>query len=86
MTDAKKPNLAALSKGATKGRWCQFHPDYCDKANRYNLSSWDTSHDVSAVIGDTPYRVATFKHADDAAFAEALVNAYREGRLVEVDQ
>lgn len=82
--------LGEYSDGATGGKWGQFSPAHGpfkeEAMAHYKSSGWmnmDTSHDMSAIVRGKPYRVATFHHADDAAFAEAVVNAYREGRLVE---
>ena len=62
----------------TRGRWCQFNPKYCPEAKKAPMSEWDSSHDVSAIRPDgTRYRIATFRHAADAAFVEKLVNEYQ---------
>lgn len=71
------PGKEALSRiieamnGVSAGRWCQFHPSYCQEAAGTSFSDWDTSHDVSAVNEGVRKRIATFKHADDAAFVDA---------------
>lgn len=83
-------DLAELDKAATQGKWGQYHPIYGPWAkeafeyfkDKSKLSQWDTTHHMSAVFDGVPKRLATFTHADDAAFAEALVNAYRSGELV----
>ena len=75
--------IETLNEAATPGRWVQFHPSFCPEARGTPFNQWDTSHDTSAVLPDgTRYKVSTHKHADDAAFAEALVNAYRNGNLI----
>lgn len=88
--------LNDLDRAATKGWWGQFSPlngPWMDEAsllwesNRTRaVECMDTSHDVSSLPYGTPKRVATFTHADDAAFAEALVNLWREGKLEYKDQ
>ena len=75
--------LEDLNINATPGRRVQFHPSFCPEADGTKFAEWDTSHDVSAITPDgARYRVATYRHANDAAFVDALVNAYRNGNLV----
>lgn len=67
--------------------WCQYHPSYNEHAaelwQRSKRWGFDTSHEISDVDGaGHRIRVACFKHADDAALVEQLVNAFREGRLM----
>jgi len=83
-------NLKELDEAATSGVWGQFNPTvgpWKDQAAQtYKEKGWvgmDSSHDMSALFLGKPYRLASFKHASDAAFAEALVNAYRRGEIVE---
>ena len=85
-------DLKELDKAATQGIWGQFSlldgPFKKEaavlKQNGTYWSKHDTTHHMSTVLDDgTPKRLAEFRHADDAAFAEALVNAYRAGKLVE---
>lgn len=88
-----KKALEALDSCATTGVWGQYsalHGYWKErakadfKARKYNLL--DTSHHISAVKGKgDPYRVGEFRHANDAAFAEALVNLWRAGRLKYVE-
>lgn len=87
--------LKALDKAATAGIWGQFsatHGPWQEQA----ITLWkkdrtaairchDTSHDVSTIQHGSPKKIAHFTHADDAAFAESLVNAYRAGRIEYVD-
>ena len=88
----KSDELKALSDAATQGEWGQFsrfNGPWQDVAanmatNQY-VRVFDSSHDVSAMEGQVPYRVAHFRHADTAAFVEALVNAYRSGDLIHRD-
>lgn len=43
-----------------------------------------TTHETMTHPGDkhpNGYRVAQFRHSDDASFVDALVNAWRSGRL-----
>jgi len=68
--------------GATPGKWGQYHPCFMDDAKDAQPQEWDTSHDVSGVKDGKRWKVAHYKHADDAAFAEVLVNAYRSGQLI----
>lgn len=81
--------LSELEKDATPGTWGQFsalHGPWKEQAKAAfaakEFHKMDTSHHMSTVINDKPKRLAEFTHAADAAFAEALVNAYRAGRLV----
>ena len=83
-------NLKRLSKAATPGVWGQFSPTngpwMSEAIANYQGGgefAWDTSHDMSAVIDGKPKRLSEWRHAADAAFAEALVNAYRNGDLIE---
>ena len=64
--------LRAATEGATEGRWVQFHPRYCPEAKGTPFSDWDSSHDMSAIRADdgTRYKLATFRHASDAFFAQ----------------
>ena len=67
--------------------WCQFNPSYNELAmelwRRTRKWDFDTSHDISNVETDgTRTKIATFKHADDAALVEQLVNAFKEGKLM----
>mgnify|MGYP002654507231 CR=1 FL=1 len=56
-------------QGVTEGRAVQFHPHYCKEAEGAPFSDWDSSHDVSVIRPDgSRYRIASFRHADDAAF------------------
>ncbi|QJA43019.1 hypothetical protein [Phaeobacter phage MD18] len=84
------PHLVEIEASTTPGLWGQFSPNHgpwkdaaLQALRDKKFSQLDTSHHVSAMKPDgTPYRVAEFHHAADAAFAEALVNAYRAGHLV----
>lgn len=87
MTDTDK--LDELSKAATQGEWGQFNVfagPWQDQAKGMKSDDYwkfaDTSHDVSAMQGDLPYRVASFRHADTAAYVEFLVNLHRSGDLI----
>lgn len=91
MTDLKA-HLDRLEAEATGGHWCQFGlcrgPYQAEARAAYDRGEYgkiDTSHHMSAVKDGEPYRIATWNHARDAAFAEALVNAYRAGKLVVAD-
>ncbi|PCJ96705.1 MAG: hypothetical protein COA52_00425 [Hyphomicrobiales bacterium] len=77
MTELQKLNLRA-----TQGKWGQYSPKYMEEAKGSDKFLWDTSHDTSCVKDGLRSRIATFKHASDAAFAETLVNLYRNGTLV----
>jgi hypothetical protein len=56
-------------QGVTDGRAVQFHPHYCKEADGAPFSDWDSSHDVSVIRPDgSRYRIASFRHASDAAF------------------
>ena len=88
---ATEEQLVELEMGATQGIWGQFStssgPWQAEAAKLWKenrkaaISSHDTSHDMSALRASTPKRLATFTHADDAAFAESLVNLWRAGFL-----
>ena len=73
-TDARNAlaEIVAGLDGVTPGKWCQFHPSYCEEAKNATFSSWDTSHDLSTVRDGTRYRIGTFKHASDAAHVDRL--------------
>lgn len=59
-------------EGVTPGRWGQFHPNYAPEAEGTPFSTWDTSHDLSAIKdGKKVGRIATFKHSADAAYVDA---------------
>lgn len=59
-------------EGVTPGRWGQYHPSYAPEAEGAPFSTWDSSHDVSAMEdGKHIKRIATFKHATDAAYLDA---------------
>lgn len=75
MTTAKDiaDKITKAMEGVTPGRWCQFHPSYAPEAVGAPFSDWDSSHDMSAVEdGRRTKRIATFKHADDAAYADLV--------------
>ena len=78
--------LRELDQWATSGVWGQYSPSHGpwkDHANENSdRSKYDTSHHISAMVKEAPYKIAEFHHANDAAFAEALVNAYRAEQLV----
>jgi hypothetical protein len=86
-------DLEKLNEAATGGVWGQFSWDngpWREEAKDFLASNraqyfahHDTSHHMSALVDGKPKRLAEWKHAADAAFAEALVNAYRAGELVE---
>lgn len=81
MTD----QLKDLSDAATGGVWGQYHGSngpWQDQANKGKYTDWDSSHCMSAMNERGRYPIGQFKHADTAAFVEALVNAYRAGELV----
>jgi hypothetical protein len=60
-------------KHVTPGKWGQFHPSFMPEANGTPFSSWDSSHGVSAVAdGKHVKRLATFTHADDASYLDAV--------------
>lgn len=77
-------HLSELDKWATPGVWGQFNPfnGPWQELAQQNRKHLDSSHNMSALIGGKPKRIAEFTHANDAAFAETLVNAYRDGELV----
>jgi ribonuclease HI len=80
MTDLKQ-----LSEAATGGVWGQYHGSngpWQDQANKGKYTDWDSSHCMSAMNERGRYPIGQFKHADTAAFVEALVNAYRAGELI----
>ncbi|EYR81792.1 hypothetical protein [Shinella sp. DD12] len=59
-------------EGVTPGRWGQFHPSYAPEAVGTPFSTWDTSHDLSAIKDGKKFgRIATFKHSADAAYLAA---------------
>ena len=74
--------LAELTRWASSGKWGQFNPRFMDEAKYAAQRDWDTSHHLSAVFMGERKRICEWKHADDAAFAEVLVNAYRSGQLI----
>ena len=83
-----KERLAALDNAATSGRWGQFSPTVGpwqkEAMEHFRNKRWnniDTSHHMSTITKHGPKRLSEWTHADDAAFAEALVNAYRAGTL-----
>lgn len=84
--------LEELNAVATKGIWGQYAlscgPFQEDAKAQYllvgSLINLDTTHHMSTVQNGKRKRLSEWKHADDAAFAEALVNAYRAGELVEI--
>lgn len=62
-----------------RGRWVQFHPNYCPEAKGAPVTEWDTSHDVSIIRPDgSRYRIATFRHADIAGEVCEMMNARQE--------
>lgn len=68
-------------------KWVQYNPEYCDAAEeqwqRTKKWDFDSSHEISEIDAEgTRRRVATFRHADDAALVESLVNALRDGKLM----
>lgn len=64
--------IAKAMEGVTPGRWGQYHPSYAPEAEGAPFSTWDSSHDVSAMEdGKLIKRIATFKHATDAAYLDA---------------
>lgn len=82
--------LSEMSKNATPGKWGQFSQSTGPFMKEATSMPWkeyiqhhDTSHHMSTLNpAGEPYRLGQFKHANDAAFAETLVNAYRSGRLL----
>jgi hypothetical protein len=91
---ATEEQLVELEMGATQGIWGQFStsagPGQAEaaklwKENRKSaIAAHDSSHHMSALRAQppaSPKRLATFTHADDAAFAESLVNLWRAGFL-----
>ena len=84
--------LKQLDEAATSGMWGQFglcRGPFQEQARaafgREEIHKIDSSHHMSAVNDGEPKRISEWQHADDAAFAEALVNAYRAGELVPAD-
>ena len=87
--------LERLDAHATSGVWGQFstqHGPWKDEAmalwksgDKNRCNKMDTSHHMSAMTANGPKRLAEFTHADDAAFAEALVNLWRAGKLKYVE-
>lgn len=88
---ADETTLVVMDMHATQGPWGQFSSTSGPwqeeatklwKTNRKRaLQNHDTSHHVSSMQDDGPRRVAEFRHAGDAEFAEALVNLWRAGYL-----
>jgi hypothetical protein len=65
--------ITKAMEGVSAGKWCQFHPSYAPEAEGTPFSDWDSSHDMSAVKdGKRTKRLATFKHADDAAYVDLV--------------
>ena len=67
--------------------WCQYHPQYNEQAaeewKRTRKWNFDSSHRISDVNEKgVRVEIATFKHADDAALVERLVNAFQRGDLM----
>ena len=84
MADLKE-RLTELDQRATPGRWGQWNPRYMPEAEGTPAHEMDSSHECSALLPTgARYRLCRWTHARDAAFAEALVNAWREGRLAVV--
>lgn len=74
-------------KHATPGKWGQFHPSFMPEANGTPFSSWDSSHGVSAVAdGKHVKRLATFTHADDASYLDAVQPLVMAGILAAARQ
>ncbi|WP_271024896.1 hypothetical protein [Rhizobium sp. RCAM05973] len=74
MSNAKEiaDKITKAMEGVSHGKWCQFHPSYAPEAEGTPFSDWDSSHDMSAVKDrERTKRLATFKHADDAAYVDA---------------
>lgn len=70
--DISPEAVAKLLDGVTPGRAVQFHPKYCAEAKEAPFHQWDSSHDVSVIRHDgARYKVATFRHANDAAFYQS---------------
>lgn len=66
--------IASLDASATPGQFGLLNGPWQIQEGKQHRSH------VSAMQKDgTPYWVASFKHADDAAFVAALVNKYRKG-------
>ena len=85
MTETIAEKLARLDAFASRGKWGQFHPKYMEEAKGESFHNWDSSHNLSAVHEGKRMRLADWKHASDAEFAETLVNSYRSGQLVPLD-
>lgn len=71
--------------------WCQYSPSYNEHAKelwkRTRKWDFDSSHEISDVDTDgNRIKIATFKHADDAALVEKLVNAFKEGKIIIKDE
>ena len=86
-------DIKALSDAATQGVWGQFNVSYGPwkvdagkMSNAEYVRAMDSSHSISTFNGKNTKKIAQFTHADDAAFAESLVNAYRNGTLVDAKQ
>lgn len=85
---ATRADFEILDEVVTPGQWGQFSPTvgpWQDQASEYfrnrdthDIRNLDTSRHMTA---HGPKRLSEWKHADDTAFAEALVNAYRSGQL-----
>jgi hypothetical protein len=95
-----REKLKLLNEHASPGKWCQFHPSYCEEAQPRKLKdgTWqetephkfDNSHFSSAISiekDNSVYRskVAEWHHSDDGSFADELVNAYRRGQLFTIE-
>ncbi len=88
-------DLERMDAYATKGVWGQFSTtsgpwqkeavELWKTDRKAAIQSHDTSHHMSAMTPNGKKRVAEFTHADDAAFAEALVNLWRAGKLKYVE-
>ena len=80
MTDTPTPpavapisddDLRKLLDAATPGRRVQFHPFYCPEAVGTPFTDYDSSHEMSVILpSGTRYKIATYKHADDAALSQ----------------
>ena len=78
MTDLTPDAIRKLLDGATPGKRCQFHPKYCPEAVGYPASVWDSSHEMSVIRQDgTPYKLAEYRHAADAALSQAAPDLAR---------
>jgi len=77
MDDADRKLIASLT-GLAPGRRVQFHPNYCPEAKGTHCREWDSSHDMSVIRPDgTRYRIATYRHADDACLSQAAPDLHR---------